>query len=236
MLTSDTHPMPRAGHSALNARVEGREVVDGVDRCLSSVRRLGRQEILFNEGDEGGHYHEILEGVVCCYRVLPDGRRRVLSFNYPGDIIGIGHETRYGFSCEAIVETRLECISGGILEQPAGAHPRIVHKLLKAAAIELASMHDHFVMVGRKTATEKMSAFLLALARRQDTTAGDVTIDLPMKRTDIADFLGITFETVSRQITELRKRGVIDLPRTNTVHVHSVLRLEKIVESCDQGL
>jgi CRP-like cAMP-binding protein len=223
----------RTGRGKAIAATKEREIFAGVDQGQSSIRSLDRDELLFSEGDEGGHYYEILQGVVCCYRVLFDGRRQIISFNYSGDIIGLGHETRFRFGCEAVVETRLKCIPTGILERSIEAHPDIAYKMLKVAAVELASMHDHFIMVGRKTATEKISSFLLALACRENSAADEVTFQLPMRRIDIGDFLGISIETVSRQLSGLRRMGVIDLPRANTVHVRNKSRLQDLAECGD---
>ena len=218
------------------AAITGFEFLDGIDDRQSPVRRVGKHEMLFGEGDKGGRYYEVLEGVLCSFRILHDGRRQILSFNYPGDIVGIGHEIEYKCSCEAVSEARVRCIPAATVQRSIETRPEIARKLLKVATIELASMHDHFVLVGRKSATEKLASFLLALARREAGKDGDaVTFQLPMTRTDIADFLGMTIETVSRRFTALRKMGVIDLPQTTTVHVRDMLRLEDLAEGDDEG-
>ena len=218
------------------AAITGIEFLDGIDDRQSPVRRVGKHEMLFGEGDKGGRYYEVLEGVLCSFRILHDGRRQILSFNYPGDIVGIGQEIEYRCSCEAVSEARVRCIPAATVQRSIETRPEIARKLLKVATIELASMHDHFVLVGRKSATEKLASFLLALARREAGKDGDaVTFQLPMTRTDIADFLGMTIETVSRRFTALRKMGVIDLPQTTTVHVRDMLRLEDLAEGDDEG-
>jgi CRP/FNR family transcriptional regulator len=202
----------------------------------SPVRRLSRHEMLFSEGDEGGKYYEVLEGVVCSFRVLHDGRRQILSFNYPGDIVGIGHERECKCSCEAVSAAKVSCIPTATLHRSIEAKPELARKLLNIATSELSSMHDHFVMVGRKSATEKLASFLLALARREaDDDAASATFHLPMTRTDIADFLGLTIETVSRRFTALRKLGVIDLPQTTMVHVRDMLQLEELADGDDES-
>ncbi len=212
------------------------DIFDGIDDRQSPVRRLDKHEMLFGEGDRGGRYYEVLEGVLCSFRILHDGRRQILSFNYPGDIVGIGHEIEYKCGCEAVSDCKVRCIPAATLQRSIKTRPEIAHKLLKVATIELASMHDHFVLVGRKSATEKLASFLLALARRETSgDADEVTFQLPMTRTDIADFLGMTIETVSRRFTALRKMGVIDLPQTTTVHVRDMLQLEDLAEGDDEG-
>lgn len=199
------------------------------------VRRLSRHEMLFSEGDAGGKYYEVLEGVVCSFRVLHDGRRQILSFSYPGDIVGIGHERECKCSCEAVSPARVRCIPAAALTRSLAEQPDLARRLFSVATSELASMHDHFVMVGRKSATEKLASFLLALARREAGSDADTaTIQLPMTRTDIADFLGLTIETVSRRFTALRKLGVIDLPQTTRVRVNDMRKLEELADGDDE--
>ena len=211
-------------------------IFEDIDERQSQAKRLAKHEMLFGEGDKGGRYFEVLEGVLCSFRILHDGRRQILSFNYPGDIVGIGHEVECKCSCEAVSEARVRCIPAATLERSIESRPDIARKLLKAATIELASMHDHFVLVGRKSASEKLASFLLALAQRYESDEnGEVVFQLPMTRTDIADFLGMTIETVSRRFTALRKMGVIDLPQTTTVHVRDMVRLEELAEGDDEG-
>ena len=219
---------------AITTLVE-RGVFSDIDNRRSSTRSLAKHEMLFGEGDKGGGYYEVLEGVVCSLRILHDGRRQILSFNFPGDIVGIGHEVECKCSCEAVCAALVRCIPATTLQRSIETRPEIARKLLKAATIELAIMHDHFVLVGRKSATEKIASFLLALARRENSDNREVTFQLPMTRTDIADFLGMTIETVSRRFTALRKLGVIDLPQTNTVHVRDMMRLEDLAEGDDEG-
>lgn len=202
----------------------------------SPVCKLSKHEMLFSEGDAGGRYYEVLDGVVCSFRILHDGRRQILSFSYPGDIVGIGHEQGCKCSCEAIKGATLRRIPAAATQTSIEAQLELTRKLLDVAKTELAGMHDHFVMVGRKSSIEKIASFLLALARRGGhEDARSVTFQLPMTRTDIADFLGLTIETVSRRLTTLRKLGVIDLPQITTVHVRDMDRLEELAEVDDDG-
>lgn len=217
----------------VNATITGQ--FRGIDERQSSIRSLGRHEMLFGEGDKGGRYYEILVGVVCSYRILHNGRRQILSFSYPGDIVGIGHEVECKCSCEAVNEAKVRCIPAATMQRSIETCPEIARNLLKVATIELASMYDHFVLVGRKSATEKTASFLLALARRENSEKAEISFQLPMTRTDIADFLGMTVETVSRRFTTLRKMGVIDLPETNIVRVRDIVRLEDLTEGDGEG-
>lgn len=228
-----TAPAVRTGYEnpSIGEAVQAAGVFSARGAPQSSIYKLSKHEMLFSEGDAGGRYYEVLDGVVCSFRILHDGRRQILSFSYPGDIVGIGHEQGCKCSCEAVKGATLRCISATAPQTSVEAQLELTRKLLDVAKTELAGMHDHFVMVGRKSSVEKIASFLLALARRADKGDGqNVTFQLPMTRTDIADFLGLTIETVSRRLTMLRKLGVIDLPQITTVHVRDMARLEELAE------
>ena len=225
----------RLAQGAENATDElfaGIDALDATGGRQFEVCLLSPREPLFRKGDSGGMYYQVLKGVVSSYRLLHNGRRQVLSFGFPGDLVGIGHEYGCRCDCEAVSAAKLRCIPAGSLRRLLHARPDLAHRMLAAARSELAGIYGHFVIAGRKSAMEKLASFLLTLARRHGNGDGtSTTVGLPMSRSDIADFLGLTTETVSRQFTALRKLGVIDLPRTTMVHVRDMLRLEELAES-----
>lgn len=187
---------------------------------------------IFMEGDDAEFVYEVLEGVVCCYCLLADGRRQVLSFSFPGDLLGLVQGDTHRYSTEALCAVRLRCIPRSALLKTAVERPELGQKLLQFATSRLAVMQDHFVMLGRKSALEKVASFLLALAdhagARDDGTA---TLELPMTRADIADYLGLTLETVSRTLTKLKVAGAIDLPQPHKVMVRNMSQLEEFAEA-----
>ena len=194
------------------------------------VHGLDTHDPLFCEGDDASFIYEVLDGVLSNYRLLADGRRQVISFAYPGDLIGLGGET-HRYNCDAISNARVRSIPRTSLLSAARECPDLGHKLFRMATNELADMQDCYVMLGRKSATEKIASFLLGLARRYEDDGMDgITFDLPMTRSDIADFLGLTIETVSRNFTKLRMAGVIDLPQSSKVVIRDMLKLEELSE------
>lgn len=194
-------------------------------------------EPLFFEGDEADFVYEVLDGVFCCYSLLPDGRRQVTGFVHPGDIIGLGSQATYHTNCDAVCDAMVRSIPRSRLMRVAEERPELGSRLLNCATEQLAGMQQHFVLLGRKSAKEKLASFLLTLARRYaGEDAGEVTFVLPMTRSDIADYLGLTIETVSRTFTKLKTAGVIDLPQSTTVHVRDILRLEETAEAMDCGV
>ncbi len=202
------------------------ETSDG--RRQSVPVSLKASAYLFYEGDEVERLYRVVNGVVRLTRLLEDGRRQVIAFGYPSDIIGFPADGRHHTDCDALVETRLQTYRVSALEHGDG-DPELHASLLQAALAEISAMQDHFMMLGRKSATEKVASFLSVITDRYGETCGAFRqITLPMKRSDIADFLGLTTETVSRTFTTLRKAGVIAMRGSHTVIVIRPQELRKL--------
>lgn len=196
-------------------------------RETQQVRRLAAGESLYFEGDDASFVYEVLEGVLRTSKVLCDGRRLVVSFNFPGQIVGISHDRTQHATCEAIAPAKVAVIKRSALSLIVKDRPEFAEQLLQFTAESLNTMQDHFLVLGRKCASEKIASFLLALAQRESVSeTGSVSFRLPMTRSDIADYLGLTIETVSRNLTALKNQGVIDLPQTNLVQVGNIDRLK----------
>jgi len=204
-------------------------------RFTTQIRRLAPGEALFFEDDDANYVYEVLEGVIRTSKILCDGRRLVVSFNFPGQLVGFSHDTVHHATCEAIAPTSIRVIKRSALSTIIRDRPEFAEQLLRFTAESLNAMQEHFVVLGRKCASEKLASFLLALAERETASeSGAVSFRLPMTRSDIADFLGLTIETVSRNLTVLKIDGVIDLPQTNLVRVRDIARLrEKALQEQD---
>lgn len=180
---------------------------------------------LFFEGDTSENVYEIRSGVLRLTRVLENGRRQVIAFGLPGDIVGFPNGDLHHTNCDAITKAEVISHRRKTLESGAG-DPALHQHLLQAALREISAMQDHFMMLARKSALEKVASFLLVLSRRMGTPIANYsTFALPMMRADIADFLGLTIETVSRTFTLLRKAGIIALQSPQTVLVRDMQRL-----------
>ena len=207
---------------------------DGTAGECRPEKQLKLHEGLFCEGDNAGFIYEVAEGVMCNYRMLADGRRQVLSFAYPGDLVGFGHTATYRFNCDAICSVRVSCIPMAAVMRGAQERANVGRRLLEVVSTELAHMQELQLLLGRKSAIEKVATFLLMLARRNDESADRAhQFQFPMTRTDIADFLGMTIETVSRNMTKLKDMGVIDLPQSSTVVVRDIDKLEDLANGED---
>ena len=181
--------------------------------------RLKAGSYLFFEGDNVDWLHQVTSGVLRLTRLLEDGRRQVIAFGYPGDIVGFPSDGLHHTDCEALVETRLQPYRRSALENSED-DPQLHKQLLQAALREISGMQDHFMMLGRKSAAEKVASFLCVLVDRVgENISGFQQVELPMSRGDIADFLGLTTETISRTLTQMRKNGIIEIENIHTVKI-----------------
>lgn len=181
---------------------------------IGTVVTLPRGRELFAEGDTADCLYRVTSGVLRTCRLLPDGRRQIDSFAMPGDFIGVEARGTHILSAEAITDAALVRYSRVRVERLADSDGRITRRLLEITVRQLADAHQRLLLLGRKTADEKLATFLLEML---DRTSGDDTIELSMSRSDIADYLGLTVETVSRTFSAFRHRGILALP--NATHV-----------------
>lgn len=182
-------------------------------------RRIRSGQHLFHERDAAHFVYEIVTGVVRLTRLQKDGRRQVIAFGFPGDIVGLPADGRHTTECDAISACEVIARRCSNLQHPE-TDPELHRLLMRAALDDIRLLQDHFLMLGRRLALEKTAAFLALLLDRIGEPLGTYNlIRLPMNRSDIADYLGLTPETVSRAITELRARKVIALDDANTMVV-----------------
>lgn len=184
---------------------------------------------LFFDGDEALHFFEIISGTVRCCRLTPDGRRQIYRFAGAGDMLGLGGETVHNYSAEAVTVVVARRLRLTALDAAMAADSRLRERVLGALRDELAAVRLQMVLLGQMNASERVACFLLTLAERADDPGA--SIHLPMTRVDIADYLGLTIETVSRKINELKRLGVIDLETPTTVRVTARERLQAIAEA-----
>lgn len=189
---------------------------------------------LYFEGDPVKWLYQIKTGVLRLTRITEDGRRQVIAFGYPGDIVGFPCEGLHQTDCDVLTDACLQPYRRSRLESGEG-DPQLHRDLLQATLREIRAMQDHFMMLGRKSAVEKVASFLCVLMQRAGEKNGDcIRIPLPMSRGDIADFLGLTTETVSRTLTQLRKSKIIAIENVHTIIVQRPEALSGLsVSACD---
>ncbi|MDP6708940.1 MAG: helix-turn-helix domain-containing protein [Alphaproteobacteria bacterium] len=185
-----------------------------VDRLVSMARQreLRAKATLFFEMDPAKHVYEVTAGILKLYRLTSDGRRQITGFVYPGQFLGLTQAGCHVATAEAVTPVTVWCYPRERLEALIDEMPSLARRLLQLANDELLSAQNQILWLGRKNTLERVGAFLLQLAERVRAGGGDPRqLHLPMSRTDIADYLGLTVETVSRTFTRLRKMGAISL-------------------------
>lgn len=195
------------------------------------VRDVGTKAHLFTEGDAKSHVYKILSGAICLYRVLADGRRQVIEFALEGDVIGMGYAPIESCSAQAMGQTRVNCFPVSILLKAAKQDSSIALGLYEALSRDLVATREHLQCVGKRGATERLASFLVSLSRRSEERGSDpFSIKLAMNRVDIADFLGMTIETVSRTFTKLKQQRLIEIDRNTTIQLCDRTALSRLAE------
>lgn len=194
--------------------------------AISSLQRKAPGETLFAEGDETNSVYEIVRGMLRLVKLLPDGRRQITGFLSAGHLVGLAPEGVSVYTAEAVTEVTLCRYGRAAFERLIDEVPGFARRLLDAASHELRAAQDQMLLLGRKTATEKVASFILLLAERQDEEGGQ-EMDLPMTRNDIADYLGLTIETVSRTMTKLKHDGIIALVTPTRIAICDRAQLEE---------
>lgn len=172
-----------------------------------------RNSEIYGEREPAEFLYQVVSGAVRTYKVLADGRRQIASFYLPGDLFGIEVGNSHAFSAEAIVNSKILVIKRSRVAELATRDGNVSRQLFDAVGRELQRVQDHLMLL-IKTAQERVAGFLLEMAKRRP---GCTEIDLPMSRQDIADYLGLTIETVSRTITSLEQARMIALPSARTI-------------------
>lgn len=224
-----------ARHRGICGALKGDELRELVVR--TSRRRVEAGRTLQADGAEAAVYSNLLQGVVKLSKMLPDGRQQIVGLQYPPDFVGrpFGRESR--LSAEAVSDLEVCTFPRSVIEELMRRNPDLQHRLLQQTLMELDEARDWLLAIGRKTARERVASLLYMIARHVPDPAADpahprsaVTFDLPLTRADMADFLGLTIETVSRQITRLRQDGLIKVEANRHITVPDIDHLAEVAE------
>ncbi len=172
------------------------------------ARSLVKGEELFAEGDGSDFFYKVGLGAIRTYKLLNDGRRQIDAFHLAGDIFGLEIGSEHRFSADAVGDSTVVAYRHCTLEDLSIRDAVLGHQVVSSMMLNLERAQDHMLLLGRKTAEEKIASFLLDMARR---ISGGDKFELPMQRSDIADHLGLTIETVSRTLTQLARNGFIEI-------------------------
>jgi CRP/FNR family nitrogen fixation transcriptional regulator len=178
---------------------------------------------IYGQGDEVQYLHRVVEGVVRTTRLTCDGRRQVGGFYYPGDLFGLEPGPDHCFAAEALSDCVVQSVRRASVRAMAG-DADLDRAILEAAGREMGRLQEHVLLLGRKSAREKVAGFLMQLAQRQPAGA----VMLPMGRQDMADYLGLTIETVSRMLTQLQGEAIVEFPSSRRFQVKQWEALEDL--------
>ena len=203
-------------NSAISARIPAAVALRGAANLqpagtltAGQPRMLAKGEELFAEGDPADHFYNVVSGSIRTCKLLSDGRRQIDAFHLPGDIFGLEAGAEHRFTAEALGVSTLVAFRRSRLAELTAADPDFANQVLASMKKCLGRAQDHMLLLGRKTAQEKIATFLLDMAKR--ISSDDEHVELPMQRSDIADHLGLTIETVSRTLTCFARQGLIRL-------------------------
>jgi CRP/FNR family nitrogen fixation transcriptional regulator len=183
----------------------------------------GRESEIYAQDDKVEMLYRVVRGVVRTTRFTIDGRRQVGDFYYAGDIFGLEPGPLHRFAAEALTDCEIVVVRRGAVRAFAG-DAELDRAILEATRDEMERLQDHVVLLGRKSARERVAAFLMSIANRQ----AEAQVDLPMGRQDMADYLGLTIETVSRMLTQLQGDAIVAFPSTRRFEVRKWPALEAL--------
>ncbi len=200
------------------------------------MEKLAAGEAVFWEGDAASHVFQVAEGCLRLYRILPDGRRAIMGFRFAGELLGVSCQGTYLYTAEAVTPVRLRRLSRARLQAVGAGADQLQALLLTKIFEEMSAAQQHIIVLGQLGAEERVANFLVSAARR---TGADqrkpVAIELPMTRLDIADYLGLTLETVCRVISKLKRDGLVALEGRHRVILRRMSELQELAGDMDDN-
>jgi CRP/FNR family transcriptional regulator, nitrogen fixation regulation protein len=193
-------------------------------QLMGAVMSFPRNSEIFGEDEPADYVYLVIGGSVRTYKILSDGRRQVGGFYLPGDIFGLEFADEHAFSAEAISDAKVVVVKRSALTALADRDPAIGRELFALTGRELRRVQDRVLLLV-KSAQERVAGFLLEMAER---ASGGNTVELPMSRQDIADYLGLTIETVSRTLTGLESAAAIEVQTSRRIVLRNRSALSRL--------
>ncbi len=195
---------------------------------MSNIQKAKAGQTLFAEGDDADTVFEIVQGILKLYKLLPDGRRQIMGFVSTGKLIGFSDSGAYQYTAETLTDVRVCRYSRTQFEHLLDEAPGFARRVLDARLQDLQSAQEQMLLLGRKTAVERIATFLTHLDKLTPAIKDGASLHVPMTRADIADYLGLTIETVSRTLTRLKRDRVISLPTATEIKIMDRDHLEEV--------
>ena len=180
---------------------------------MGALMPYGRNAEIYGETDPADYLYKVVSGAVRIYKILSDGRRQIGGFYLPGDVFGLESGDEHTLAAEAVTDAKVLIVKRSAVSALAARDATVASELYALTARELRRAQDRILLLV-KSAQERVASFLLEMTER--AAAGN-TIDLPMSRQDIADYLGLTIETVSRTLTSLESAAAIEVPASRRI-------------------
>jgi CRP/FNR family transcriptional regulator, nitrogen fixation regulation protein len=195
---------------------------------LGNRRSFARDDEIYAEGDRADCWFKVVSGTVRTCKLMADGRRHIAAFFYAGDFFGLDGAPERSFAAEAVADAVVMRFNRDATERLVDERPELARRMCNMALRDLAHAQTRLLRLGRMTAPERVASFLAELAERRDTTRA---LHLPMSRSDIADYLGLTIETVCRVLSAMKRDGVIAIPDAHRIELRDRHALEAMVEA-----
>ncbi len=210
---------------------------------LSRAKTVPAHHVIFRDGDLADHYYNVTSGIAKLVKILADGHQHIVGLLYPSDFMGQSLNRHHTYSAESATDVELCAYPRAPFEDFLKSHPELERQIFHATIHELDLCRDWTLLLGRKCSYERVAGFLFMMARRapsksQGQPKNYVHFELPFTRAEMADYLGLTLETVSRQFSQLKKKQVITLPSSRDIIIPDIELLSVVaqVESCSQDI
>ena len=220
-----SHPIPPLAAAAAHRATLPHSAL----ASLGTIAHCNRNHTIFAEGDAADYSYKVLAGAVRLSKMMSDGRRQIAEFALPGDFFGINWLDEQAVSAEALNDVTLVCYARGRLDRLCDENHDVREEIFTNLRHDLWAAQNHLVILGRQSALERVASFFVYLTARSRTTDKN-KIDIPMTRQDIADYLGLTIETVCRMLTKLKSSGTIDIPDRHTILVRNMAALKRAAQ------
>lgn len=209
-------------------RDTGSQSVGDLFGTMGIAMKFARNSEIFGESEPADYIYQVVTGAIRISKLISDGRRQIGAFYLPGDLFGLESDGMHDFAAEAIGDSTVRAVKRSVLLAEAPYRTRLVNELWAQTMRHLQRAQEHILLLGRKNAQERIAAFLLDMAARL-SRSGDM--ELPMPRQDIADYLGLTIETVSRTLTQLERDGLIGIPAARRIVFRNRAALDEMNDS-----
>ena len=220
----ETFAAPAFPAETMRNEVAPSDQVDPLEGMGARIAYTRNAEI-YGEDEPADFVYRVVSGAVRTSKLLSDGRRQISAFHTAGELFGLEAGSVHRFAAEAVVDSTVQVIRRSTVLAMASRDAALGGQLWASTARDLDRANEHMLLLGRKSAIEKLAAFLLDMSKRGPD--GDV-VELPMSRYDIADYLGLTIETVSRTLTQLEKNAAIELPSSRRIVLRNAGALRRL--------